>query len=89
MLRKRLVFHGRVQGVGLRYWAKDAAGLNGVTGWVRNNPDTTVTMEVQGTQEQIDKVIMALENGRFIQIDHMDVTRIPVIEEERGFRTLA
>ena len=89
MLRQRIVFHVWVQGVGFRYWAKHAAGLNGVTGWVRNNPDTTVTMEVQGTQEQIDKVIMALENGRFIQIDHMDVTRIPVIEEERGFRTLA
>ena len=89
MIRQRIVFHGWVQGVGFRYWAKHAAVQNGVTGWVRNNPDTTVTMEVQGTQEQIDKVIMALENGRFIQIDHMDVTRIPVIEEERGFRTLA
>ena len=88
MIRQRIVFHGWVQGVGFRYWAIRAAGLHGVTGWVRNNPDTTVTMEVQGTQEQIDKVITALKQGRFIQIDYMDVTDLPVIESERSFRPL-
>ena len=45
-------------------------------------------MEIQGTQEQIDQVVTALERGRFIQIDRMDVTSIPVIETERAFRTL-
>ena len=88
MLRQRIVFHGWVQGVGFRYWARHAAGLYGATGWVRNNPDTTVTMEIQGTREQIDNVVNALERGRFINIDYMDVTDLPVIETERSFRTL-
>ena len=88
MLRQRIVFHGWVQGVGFRYWARHAAGMYGTTGWVRNNPDDTVTMEIQGTQEQIDQVVTALKRGRFIQIDRMDVTSIPVIETERSFRTL-
>jgi acylphosphatase len=51
MLRQRIVFHGWVQGVGFRYWAKHAADRYGATGWVRNNPDNTVTMEIQGTKE--------------------------------------
>ena len=88
MLRQRIVFHGWVQGVGFRYWARHAADMHGATGWVRNDPDDTVTMEIQGTQEQIDQVILALKRGRFIQIDRMDVTSIPVIENERSFRTL-
>jgi acylphosphatase len=86
MLRQRIVFYGWVQGVGFRYWATHAATLYGATGWVRNNPDDTVTMEIQGTQEQIDQVVMALKNGRFINIDRMDVTSLPVIEDERVFR---
>jgi len=86
MLRQRIVFYGWVQGVGFRYWAKHAADRYGATGWVRNNPDNTVTMEIQGTQEQIDQVIMALQNGRFISIDRMDVTSLSVIEGERAFR---
>ena len=86
MLRQRIVFHGWVQGVGFRYWARHAASLHGATGWVRNDPDGTVTMEIQGTQEQIDQVIAAIKNGRFISIDHMDVKSLPVIEDERAFR---
>lgn len=88
MLRQRIVFHGWVQGVGFRYWARHAADTYGATGWVRNNSDDTVTMEIQGTKEQIGQVITALERGRFIQIDRMDVTALPVVEGERAFRTL-
>lgn len=88
MLRQRIVFHGWVQGVGFRYWARHAAGMYGATGWVRNDPGGTVTMEIQGTQEQIDRVIMALEHGRFISIDRMDVSTIALIEGERGFRAV-
>ena len=88
MIRQRIVFHGRVQGVGFRYQARYVAGMYGVTGWVRNNYDYTVTMEVQGTQEQIDQMIIAIDRSRFIRITHMDVTDIPVVEEERSFRTL-
>ena len=88
MLRQRIVFHGWVQGVGFRYRAVNAANLHGTTGWVRNDPGDTVTMEIQGTKEQIDRVIMALKNGRFISIDRMDVSTIAVIEGEGGFRAV-
>ena len=88
MLRKRIVFHGWVQGVGFRYQARHAAIMYGATGWVRNNYDDTVTMEIQGTQEQIEQVISAIKRARFIRITHMDVTVIPVIEEEWSFRAV-
>ena len=35
-VRKRIIFRGRVQGVGFRYTAKYLAQSLGLTGWVRN-----------------------------------------------------
>lgn len=88
MVRQRIVFRGWVQGVGFRYRAIQAANMHGVTGWVKNNLDDSVTMEIQGSQEQIDQVVMTLAHARFIRIEHMDVTDLPVEDGERGFRPL-
>ena len=87
-IRKHIVCYGWVQGVGFRYRARHAANLYGVTGWVRNDPSGSVTMEVQGTEDQIDKVIIAIERGSYVRIEHMDVKTIPVIEHDRDFRTI-
>ena len=85
MIRKHIRFWGRVQGVGFRYRAYHAANAVGTTGWVRNEYDGSVTMEIQGTEEQIDQVILLIEKGRFVRIENMDARTIPVKEEERGF----
>ena len=87
MIRKRIVFSGWVQGVGFRYRARRAADLLGATGWVRNEYDGSVTMEIQGTEEQIDGVILAIERGRYVKIENMDVRTIPVVPHEQGFWT--
>jgi len=88
VIRNHIVCYGWVQGVRLRYRARHAANLYGVTGWVRNDPGGSVTMEVQGTEDQIDKVIIAIERGSYVRIEHMDVKTIPVIEHDRDFRTV-
>ncbi len=46
--RRRIEFHGQVQGVGFRYQARRYASAYGLKGWVRNEYDGSVTMEVQG-----------------------------------------
>ena len=80
-IRKRLIFHGRVQGVGFRYTAKHLAGSLGLTGWVRNEYDGTVRMEVQGRKDMIYKLMEGLNRGMYISIDWIDEKDIPVIEE--------
>ena len=87
MIRKHFIFYGWVQGVGFRWRARQAADFYGCTGWVRNEWDGTVSMEIQGTEEAIDKVIMSIESGRCVQIENMDSRTIPVDPEEYGFRT--
>lgn len=87
-IRRSIIFEGRVQGVGFRYRAHHAAQQFGLTGWVRNSYDGTVVMEVQGHKELIDRMLLCLEYGRYVRIDHMDVKKLPVKEEEKGFRIL-
>ena len=87
MIRKHITFYGWVQSVGFRYRARHAAELYGCTGWVRNAWDGSVTMEIQGTEEAIDKVIQAIEAGRYVRIENMDSQTIPLDEDEYGFRT--
>ena len=43
-VRKRIIFYGDVQGVGFRYRALHAANFLGITGWVRNEWDGSVSM---------------------------------------------
>ncbi|MBQ6362208.1 MAG: acylphosphatase [Lachnospiraceae bacterium] len=85
LIRKRIAFYGWVQGVGFRWRARNAADLYGCTGWVRNEYDGSVQMEIQGEEAQIDQVILAIERGRYVRIENMKVKNIPVIEGEYGF----
>ena len=50
---KRITFKGRVQGIGFRFTALDIANRYKLTGLVRNLPDGTVEMIVQGPSEDI------------------------------------
>ena len=84
--RWHIIFDGRVQGVGFRYRATHAAAAVGATGWVRNEYDGSVTMEIQATEEDIDRVIQMIERGRFVQIESMEAKTIPLRDDEYGFR---
>lgn len=86
MVRKYIVFYGAVQGVGFRYRAMHAAEMYGCTGWVRNEWDGSVSMEIQGSEESIDAVITAIGQGRYVMIESMDVQKLTPVEDERGVR---
>lgn len=83
VIRKNIIFKGRVQGVGFRYRAYHAAQEIGLTGWVRNLYDKTVELEAQGKEADIDRLIISLERGSHIQITGMEVRNRPIEKEER------
>lgn len=84
-MRRQYQFFGEVQGVGFRYRAAQAARDLGVTGWVRNEPDGSVEMEAQGTEEELDRLAEVISAGRYVDIFHMDVKQMTEIKGERGF----
>ena len=85
IIRKKVFVYGSVQGVAFRYRAEHAANMLGVTGWVRNEPDGSVLLEVQGTDEQIDKVLAMVNQGTYVNIDRITANQIPIEEREYGF----
>ena len=85
MIRKHILFSGRVQGVGFRYRSCYIAQMLGLTGWVTNTWDDRVEMEVQGEEKSINKMIELLHEQNFVVIEDMEVNEIPLCEES-GFR---
>ena len=72
-------------GVGVRYRLSHLAQYYGVTGWVRNEYDGSVSAELQGLVGEIDQIIQQLKQDRYIDITGMDRQNIPPDEQENGF----
>ena len=85
MIRKHILFYGRVQGVGFRYHATYKASLLGLTGWVRNLEDGRVERVVEEIRECFCVLVLHLYHQRFIRIDEMQEQKIP-LKDEREFR---
>jgi len=54
---------GRVQGVNFRAWTQVEAQGRGLGGWVRNEPDGTVSAHLEGPPEAVDEMVTALHKG--------------------------
>ena len=85
MIRKNFRFYGRVQGVGFRHTAINAASRLGLTGWVRNERDGSVSMEAQGFDVAIERLIETLRNGRYISIERIEAADMSIVDGEDGF----
>lgn len=63
MVRRRLVVHGRVQGVSFRWYAQQEALRLGVAGWVRNRPDGTVEAVAEGPADAVEAFVAWCHEG--------------------------
>jgi acylphosphatase len=63
MKTRRLLIHGRVQGVWFRESMRAEALRLNVAGWVRNTPDGTVEAVVQGDEAAVDALIEWAHSG--------------------------
>jgi acylphosphatase len=54
---------GWVQGVGFRYWTKTTALKLGLTGWVRNLPDSRVEAIFEGPKERVEEMVERCQKG--------------------------
>ncbi len=78
--------NGRVQGVGFRVFVQQNAQDIGLTGWVRNMEDGAVTMEVQGTQAQIDSLEQRIRKGNyFIKVKEFSLEPEKLQKDEKNF----
>jgi acylphosphatase len=65
--------HGKVQGVGFRFYATRVARRLGLTGWIRNQRDGTVDAAVEGESEKIDEWIEEIREGpRYAEVTSIE-----------------
>ena len=72
---KRLIIHGRVQGVFYRAWSGQVARALGLRGWVRNRSEGTVEMLVAGDAAMVREMIARCREGPpAARVERIDVT---------------
>ena len=54
---------GRVQGVGFRWFVREAARQHRLAGWVRNRPDGSVELEASGENGAFREFIETIRQG--------------------------
>lgn len=89
VIRRRVVIHGLVQGVGFRYSAARRAETAGLSGFIRNRSDGAVEAAFEGPAEAVEAIVRWCDHGPRGAV----VDRVEVASEEshgsRGFRVVA
>jgi len=87
MIAKRVIFEGRVQGVGFRYTVKQLAMGFDVVGTVKNLPDATVELNLMGEEDEVEEFLVEIieESVMAHYIKNVHSTEIPALENVKGF----
>jgi acylphosphatase len=78
MVRRRVLAHGRVQGVFFRDSVRREASRHGVSGWAKNCADGSAEAVFEGESEAVDAMVEFVRNDP----GHSNVRRVDVSEEE-------
>ena len=84
-IRKEFHFEGNVQNIGFRFEVQSHSKPLGITGYAKNNDDGSVTTQLQGSLEDINRVILSLQNIDRIQINSITEKEIPLDYYENNF----
>ncbi len=75
--------YGRVQGVGFRYYAQKKAQELNLSGFVKNRPDGSVYIEVEGNADKLEAFLLWCEMGpSWARVSKVEEQIIPV----QGFK---
>ena len=84
-VRRHFSISGQVQGVGFRYRARYAAQALELTGWVENEDDGSVTLEVQGDPDKFPELFAMIQRSDYVRITDIRQKDLPPDPWERGF----
>ncbi|QNO18673.1 acylphosphatase [Caproicibacterium amylolyticum] len=89
IMRYRVKVTGMVQGVGFRYYVSQSAANLGLTGWVKNQWDASVSLEVQGSACKLEQFLKEVQYGNaFAQVDALDCKKIAEQPGESRFEII-
>jgi len=83
--RWRVLYSGRVQGVGFRYTARQIAQRHAVTGIVRNLPDGRVELVIEGSAPETEQVLEGIAAAMINYIRDVSVQTEPATGQFASF----
>ena len=86
MLRYRIVFKGRVQGVGFRFTTERVARNLGITGWVRNLPSGGVETVAEAEEKKLKAFLAQIRAEFGDYIYDYTCNELAATGEFQGFR---
>ncbi len=88
MTAKKVIFTGRVQGVGFRYSVKQLALGFDVVGWVKNLSDGSVELQLMGESDEVADFILEITDESDLAglVKEHHIFDIDPLENVRGFR---
>jgi acylphosphatase len=88
IVARRFLIGGRVQGVGFRMFAAARAAAEGVHGYIRNLADGRVEALVEGDDESVDRMELALRRGpSHAEVETFVVETVEPTHRATGFST--
>ena len=85
IVRKRIVFEGKVQKVGFRFQVCLLAEKLGLTGTVENLPSGAVEMDVQGNEEAIQYIVRYMQTRKRLTISRIEEQYLEVAKNRSEF----
>ena len=85
IVRKRLVFSGRIQKVKFRLEIDELAKRLNLTGWVKNRDDKRVECEIQGENEKIIFLIRHLKSLKRASVQDVEIDEMKILDGEIDF----
>ncbi len=88
MKRYQILFSGKVQGVGFRYFMQNFASTYHCTGYVKNLSDGKVLAELQGDTTNIEHVLDEMQRLKHVRIDDVKKYPLDLVAKEKSFKII-
>lgn len=85
ILRRRIVFSGKVQRVGFRLEVYELAKRLDLSGWVRNRKDKSVEAQIQGESDKIDFLINFMKSLKRATVTGVEINDLDIDRDEVDF----
>ena len=83
---RQFIVSGRVQGVGFRFFTRDAAAREGLHGWVRNLSDGRLEISAEGEAESLARFERSIRHGPpGARVESVEASDLRVTGNETGF----
>ncbi|MCD4818076.1 MAG: acylphosphatase [Candidatus Cloacimonetes bacterium] len=87
MIYTQFLVSGKVQGVGFRYYTRNAAKEFNIVGYARNTSDGKVKIIAGGSDKDIEQFTESIRQGpTFSQVSKLEIKKVETFRQYKTFK---